>query len=160
MTIKATAALSILAIWAAMIPAIVVHPHAWWSLIFAFLATCAIGVSAWRRLGLSRLIAIAGTWAGTAVAIAADSANAWVAIFAFLTTAVVVYSIMRRDAVASGLGIAAAWLVVGGVLFANDDPGGAWINVFAFLTAAAIANNRLSNRGLGSILWWCLAGAA
>jgi len=159
MTIKATAVLSIVAIWAAIIPAVVIHHSAWWAFIFAGLATGAVGLSASRRLGLSRLLAIAGTWAGTAMAIAQTPSNTWVSVFAFLSTGAVVYSIMRRDALGAGLGIAVTWLVVGTVLVVNKEPDAAWISVFAFLTACSVANNhRRHARGLSAIVWWCVAG--
>lgn len=157
-TIKATSALSILAIWAAMVPAIVIEPGAWWSLMFAALATAAIGIGSWRKLGLSRLIAIAGTWAGAAIAIANAPGSAWVSVFAFLTTAVVVYSIMKRDAYLGGLGIAIAWLVTGAVI--ADTGEGVWISVFAFLTAAAVANSfGRKTRGIAAAVAWLAAGA-
>jgi len=157
MTIKATSALSILVIWATMIAAIVAQPGQWWTLIFAFLATGAVGVSAWRRLGMSRLIAMSGTWGGTALAVGYSEAG-MTAIFAFLTTGAVVYSVMRRDALLIGAGVAAAWLVTGMVVAVNGE-GGAWISVFAFLTAAALSNTRGNGaRGLSAILWWGIAG--
>lgn len=160
MTVKATAVLSILAIWAAIIPAVVIHHSSWWAFIFAFLATGAVGVSFSRRLGLSRLLAIAGTWAGTAMAIGQSPDNTWVSVFAFLSTAVIVYSIMRRDALGAGLGIAVTWLVVGTVLLVDKNPDAAWISVFAFLTTGAVANNHGRHaRGLAAMVWWCVAGA-
>ncbi|MCC7365434.1 MAG: hypothetical protein IT303_13795 [Dehalococcoidia bacterium] len=159
MSIKATSALSILAIWAAMIPAVIVEPDAWWSLIFAGLATASIGVSAWRRLGISRVIAVAGTWSGTALAVANEPGATWIAIFAFLSTGAIVYSVLRRDAWLSGLGIAAPWLATGIAITANEGDG-AWICVFAFLTTGAVANaGRSAYRGLAAILWWGIAGA-
>ncbi len=106
MTIKATSMLSILAIWVASIAAVVANGDSWWLLIFAVLATGAVGASAWRRLGISRLTGIAGTWAATGVAAASDADATWVSIFAFLTTGAVVYSTMKRDAWMQGLGIA------------------------------------------------------
>jgi hypothetical protein len=157
-TIKATSALSIVAIWAAMIAAVVAKPDLWWTLIFAFLATGAVGISAWRRLGMSRLVAIAGIWGGTAIAVGVEGSG-FPSIFAFLSTGAVVYSIMRRDALLIGLGMAAAWLVAGGVVAINGDEG-AWITVFSFLTVGALANTRGNNlRGLSAILWWGIAGA-
>lgn len=158
MTIKASSALSILAIWVTMIIAVIAEPDAWWGLIFALLATLAVGASAWRRLGTSRLVAIAGTWLGTAIAIGWSSDAAWASIFAFLATSAVVYSVMRRDALAIGGGIAVTWLMAGAVIAANDGEG-VWISVFAFLTAAAVANSRGSGaRGLAAMLWWGIAG--
>lgn len=158
MSIKASSALSILAIWATMIPAIIAQPDAWWSLVFAVLATGAVGVSAWRRLGISRLIAISGAWLGTAVAIAANEGTAWIAVFAFLTTAAVVYSRIRRDAWLGGLGIAVAWVLIGAATVAHDGDG-AWVSVFAFLTAGAVANSGGGMvRGASAVLWWSLAG--
>jgi hypothetical protein len=159
MTIKASSLLSIVAIWAAMIPAVVIEPKSWWSLIFAFLATGAVGTGAGRRLGLSRLIAITGIWLGTALAVGTRQDYAWVSIMAFLSTGAVVYSVMRRDALGVGAGIAFTWLMVGTVLLVNDDSAGSWISVFAFLTAGAVANTRsLHRRGLAAIVWWALAG--
>jgi hypothetical protein len=153
-TIKATSALSILAIWVSTVIAVLVEHGSWWIIIFAFLATGAVGVSAWRRLGVSRLLAIVGTWAGLALAAGADSGAAWASIFAFLTTGAVVYSTMRRDAIVVGLGIAAAWLAVGIAVAARGD-GPAWMCIFAFLTAGAIANSGGSlARGGSAILWW------
>lgn len=156
MTIKATSALSILAIWVTMVPAVMAEPGAWWSLIFAVMATGAIGVSAWRRLGLSRVIAISGTWLGTAFAV--QEGEAWVSIFAFLATAAVVYSVMRRDALLLGLGIAVTWLMTGIVVAAHEGDG-SWICVFAFLTSGAVANSlsRMS-RGVAAAGWWGAAG--
>lgn len=160
MTVKASSLIAILVIWAVMIPAVVNEPDAWWSLIFAALATASIGVSAWRRLGISRLIAIAGTWGAIAIAIAGHEGTAWMSIFGFLTTGAVVYSSMRREAWVAGLGVAAAWLAVGIASIANDGEG-TWICVFAFLTAGAIANSRGRGtvRGASAILWWSIAGA-
>jgi hypothetical protein len=158
-SIKATSLLSILAIWVTMIPAVIAQPDAWWSLIFAALATGAIGASAWRRLGLSRVIAISGTWLGTAIAAGNNEGAAWVAVMAFLATAAVVYSTLRRDAVVAGIGIAVPWIFVGAVAAANDGDG-AWIAVFAFLGAATVANagGKSIVRGASAILWWGLAG--
>lgn len=158
MTIKATSLLSILVIWACMIPAVAIEPGAWWALIFAFLATGSIGIGAWRRLGLSRLIGVAGIWAGTAAAVASDPGNAWTSIFAFLSTGAVVYSIMRRDALVTGLGIGATWAMVGAVLAAHGSDG-SWIVVFAFLTTGSLANSRSrAAKGLATMLWWGIAG--
>jgi len=158
-SIKATALLSILAIWVTMIPAVIAEPGAWWSLIFAALGTLAIGPSAFRRLGLSRLIAIFGTWLGTAFAVGSDERAAWASIMAFLATGAIVYSAMRRDAWVAGLGIAVAWVMTGAVVAANEGEG-AWISVFAFLTAGAVANGQGSGavRGLATMLWWGIAG--
>lgn len=157
MTIKATSALSILVIWVAMIAAVVAQPDQWWTLFFAFLATGAVGVSAWRRLGLARLLAISGTWTGTALAVGFSGAG-WVAIFAFVSTGAIVYSVMRRDGLLIGAGIAAAWLFSGIVIANNAD--GAWICIFAFLTTGALANTRSNDaRGLSGILWWGIACA-
>lgn len=157
MTLKATSLLSILAIWVASIAAVAVEHGSWWIFIFAFLATAAVGVSAWRRLGVSRLLAIAGTWAGAGIAAGATSDAAWISIFAFLTTSVVVYSTMKRDAWLLGLGISTAWLATGAVVAAHGE--GAWMGVFAFLTAGAVANSRNEvNRGVAAMLWWGAAG--
>jgi hypothetical protein len=157
-TIKATALLSIAAIWASVITAVVLEHGGWWALIFAALATGAVGASAWRRLGLSRLAAIAGAWGGTSAAIATNSDTTWMSVFAFLATGAVVYGFMRRDALLIGLAIAAAWGITGVV--AARDHEGAWICVFAFLTAGALANSRRNaSRALVSIAAWGGAGA-
>ncbi|MEO9255715.1 MAG: hypothetical protein ABI305_09255 [Tepidiformaceae bacterium] len=157
MTIKATSALSILAIWVTMIAAVIAQPDQWWSLFFAFFATAAVGVSAWRRIGLARLLAISGTWFGTALAVGFSGAG-WVAVFAFVSTGAIVYSVMRRDGLLIGAGIAAVWLFSGIVIANNAD--GAWICVFAFLTTAALANTRGNDsRGVSAILWWGIACA-
>lgn len=160
MTIKATSLLSLLAIWAAMVPAVVFGDAPWWTLIFAFLATGAVGIGAWRRLGISRLLGIAGIWGGAAWASGAEADNAWITIFAFLSTGAVVYSIMRRDAIGGGAGVAFTWLMCSLVMVANDSGGdGSWIFVFAFLTAASLANSRSQHvKGLTAVLWWGIAG--
>jgi hypothetical protein len=158
MTIKASALLSIIAIWAAMIPAVAVEHASWWALIFAALATGAVGTGAFRSLGMSRLLAIAGAWAGSALAAGSTPDGAWTAIFAFLTTGAVVYSVMRKDAVLNGLGIAVAWLVVGLAVMTSHAHEGAWTCVFAFLTAGAVANHRTQRRGVAAAGWWAIAG--
>ncbi len=158
MTIKASSLLSIIAIWAAMIPAVVLQPGAWWALIFAGLATFAVGTGAFRRLGLSRLIAITGVWAGAALAIGSDAGAAWISVMAMLATGATVHSFMRRDAYFGGLGIGAAWIATGLTVMLNDNHDGAWIAVFAFLTAGAVANSRGNPRGIAAIAWWSLAG--
>ena len=158
LSIKATSALSIAAIWATMIPAIFVQPGGWPALIFAFLGTVAIGVSAWRRLGISRLIAISGVWLATALAVGGSSDNWWMGSFAFLSTGAIVYSIMKRDAYLGGIAIATAWLVTG-VIAMSQDGGTAWMSIFAFLTAAAVANAfGKSNRALIAAVAWAIAG--
>lgn len=159
MTIKASSLFSIIAIWATMIPAVILEPDGWWSLFFAAFATLVVGVNAWRRLGWSRLLSIVGIWLGTAAAISESSGAAWTSIFAFLATFAVVLSIMRREAVGIGVGIAFAWLVTGAVVVANDGAG-AWIAIFAYLTTFALANNRgFHAKGFAAMLWWGLAGA-
>ncbi len=158
LSIKATSALSIAVIWATMTPAIFVEPGGWPALVFAFLGTVAIGVSAWRRLGISRLIAISGVWLATALAVAGSSDNWWMASFAFLSTAAIVYSIMKRDAYLGGAGIALAWLVTG-VIAMSQDGDTAWMSIFAFLTAAAVANAfGTSRRALIATVAWAIAG--
>ncbi len=158
MTIKATSVLSIAVIWIAMVTAVIAKPDTWWTLIFAFLATGAVGISAWRRLGFSRVIAITGIWVGAALA-AGIEGSGFPSIFAFLSTGAVVYSIMRRDALLLGMGMAAAWVAAGAVVAINGDEG-AWITIFSFLTVGALANNRGNDlRGLSAILWWGLAAA-
>ena len=157
MTIKATSVISILAIWVASVAA--VEPDSWWVIIFALLATGAVGASAWRRLGLSRLIGVVGTWAGMALAAGSSGDAAWTSIFAFLTTGAVVYSTMRRDAWLLGVGIATAWLATGlAVLVHGSDA--SWMCVFAFLTAGAVANSHNDIvRGFAATGWWVIAGA-
>lgn len=157
MTVKATSLLSILAIWVASIAAVAANGSSWWLLIFAVLATGAVGASAWRRLGISRLIAIAGTWAATGVAAGSDSGATWVSIFAFLATGAVVYSTMRRDAWLQGVGIATAWAAV--ALSVAEHSNGAWMCIFAFLTAGAVSNSHgQMGRGLAAIIWWGATG--
>lgn len=158
MTIKVSSLLSIVAIWGSMIPAVIVESDAWWSLIFAFLATGAVGVGAFRRLGLSRLVAIIGIWVSTAIAVGSDADATWVSIFAFLSTGAVVYSVLRREAIVTGLGIAAAWSVVAAVVAAHGADG-AWIAIFSFLTAGSLSNSRSRyGKGLAAMLWWGIAG--
>jgi hypothetical protein len=158
-TIKATSALTLVAIWAAMIPAVVVNPDAWWTLIFAGLATGAVGVGMWRRLGLSRLVAVTAVWVSTALVVAEHTDAGWIAVFAFLATGAIVYSMMARTALLLGLGIAVARGVMAAtVLVADGD--GAYISIFAFLTAATVANSwHGENRGIAAIVWWGIAGA-
>jgi hypothetical protein len=158
LSIKATSALSIVVIWATMIPAIIVEPGGWPALVFAFLATVAVGVSAWRRLGISRLIAISGAWLATALAVGGSSDNWWMGAFAFFSTGAIVYSIMKRDAYLGGIAIAVAWLVTG--IIAMDEGGGtAWMSIFAFLTSAVVANAfGKSNRALIAAVAWAIAG--
>ena len=159
MTIKASSLLSIVAIWAMMGAAVAKEPDQWPALIFAFFATCAIGASAWRRLGISRMVAIAGIWAGTALGAAYADAGLFLSIFAFLSTGAVVYSSMHRDALLNGIGAAAPWVVTGIVVAVNGD-GGAWIAIFAFLTSSALAHTyRGEARGIAAVFWWGLAGA-
>lgn len=155
-TIKATALLSIAAIWAATVAAVVAEPGAWWMAFFAFLATAATGASAGRRLGVSRLIAIAGTWGATALVAGTGSGGAWVSIMAFLATASVVYSPLRRDAFLAGAGIAAAWLIDAAAITVQDE--GSWTTVFAALTAGSVAGSRRGSRGAAALAWWGVAG--
>ena len=156
MTLKATSMLSILAIWVASIAAVVAEPKSWWLFVFTFLGTGAVGVSAWRRLGVSRLIAIAGTWAGMALAAGSSDDATWTSILAFLTTGAVVFGTMKRDAWVLGVGIAAAWLGTG-LSVAASGPGAAWMCVFAFLTAGAVANSHHeSSRGVSALVGWTL----
>lgn len=155
MTIKATSMLSILAIWVGTIVGVAISPGAWPSIIFAALATGAVGVSAWRRIGISRLAAMAGTWGAVGWAMAAHEGNWWISIFAFLTTGAVVYSTMRRDALLAGAGVAVAWLACAAA--SHPHEGAAWMAIFAFLTAGAISNTGGNVRGLSAILWWTIA---
>lgn len=157
MTIKATSLLSLLVIWATMIAAVAFGDAPWWTLIFAFLASAAVGVGMWRRLGISRLIAITGTWVGAAWAISVEPDTGWITVFAFLTTGAIVYSLMRRDAIGLGAGIAFVWVMVALVIDANKGDG-AWISVFAFLTAGSLSNSRSRHmKGMTAILWWGIA---
>ncbi len=159
MTIKASSVLSIAAIWAAMVPAIVDEPEAWWSLIFAGLATLSIGLGAWRRLGMSRLVAVAGIWVATAVGIAAEPDAAWMSVFAFLATAATTFSALRREAVLLGLAIAVAWGASGTAVATNGEEA-AWTSIFAFLTAATLSNSRGNAlRALWATAAWASAGA-
>ena len=157
MTIKATSVLAILAIWGAMVPAVLRNHDAWWALIFAFLATGAVGVSAGRRLGLSRVLAVAGIWGGTAAALASHESAAWMAVFAFLATGVVVYSRLKRDALIHGLVTGGIWALVGAA--AARDADATWICVFAFLTTGSIVNTREVMRPLVAAAAWGAAGA-
>ena len=157
MTIKATSLLALIAIWAGTIVAIAISPDAWWIIFFAALATGAVGVSLWRRLGMPRVIAVAAVWASIAVMVGFHSDAAWASIFGFVATGAIVYSGMRRDAYAGALGIAAAWGVTAAAS-AHDD-GATWICIFAFLTTGAVANSFGITRGLSAILWWAIAGA-
>ena len=151
MTVKATSVLSILAIWVASIAAVVIEPDSWWILIFSSLATGAVGVSAWRRLGISRLLAIAGTWGGTAIAASSTSDAAWTAIFAFLATGAVANS--RNE---TGRGVAALiwWGVAGAIVLIAGD-GWAWLGVIAFiLTSISLGFGDFSfPRGVEWDLW-------
>lgn len=157
MTIKASSLLSVIAIWAAMIPAVIAQPDAWWSLVFAGMATMAVGIGFWRRLGLSRVIAIAGIWAGTALIVGNGEAT-WPSVFAFLATSAVVYSMMKRDAYILGLGIAAVWLATALIVVNQHDA--ARIAVFAFLTAATTASSRSRwSKGAAAMVWWGIATA-
>lgn len=156
MTIKASALLAIAVIWATMVPAVMAEDGQYWTIVFAVLATMAIGSSFWRSFGLSRLLAVAGTWAGAALATA--DGEGWVTIFAFLSTGAAVHSIMRASAVLNGIGIAVPWLVVAAVT-ADSDGSASWICVFAFLTAVTVANHRSERRGVAAVLWWGAAGA-
>ncbi len=158
MTVKATSLLALISIWAFTILGVIAEPDGWWALIFAFLASGAIGPHLWRSLGLSKLIAIAATWAATGLAIAGDADAAWVSIFAFLTTGAISFGGMRRDAIGLGVGIGAAWAVAGVVTATDADAG--WTSIFAFLTAGALANSHGEwARGGSAVLWWGLAGA-
>ena len=128
---------------------------AWWSLIFAGMATGAVGIGFWRRIGLSRLIAVAGVWGGTALIVGNGEAT-WPSVFAFLATAVIIYSLMRRDAYTLGIGIAVVWLA--SALIIVDQHDAAWISIFAFLTAMTTAGSRSRwAKGLAAIVWWGLA---
>ena len=159
MSIKATSALSLVAIWAAMIPAVVANTDAWWTLIFAGLATGAVGIGMWRRLGLSRLVAITAIWVATALVVAEHESAAWISVFSFLATGAVVYSMMARTALLLGVGIAASWAITAAAILVADGEG-AYIAIFAFLTAATVANSwRGESRGVAAIVWWGIAGA-
>lgn len=158
LSIKATSALCLIAIWATMIPAIVAEPGGWPALVFAFMATIAVGLSAWRRLGLSRVIAISAIWGGTALAVAGSSDNWWMGFFAFSATGATVYSFMKGHDLLAGLGVAVAWLVAGYIGF--DESGGTqWMAIPAFLTTLAVANSLgRSNRAVIAAVAWAVAG--
>ncbi len=159
MTIKATSVLAILVIWAAIIPAVALQGEVWWSLIFAALATGAVGINAWRRLGLSRVAAIGGAWGGTAGALAYSGDATWISVFAFLSTGAIVTSPMRREAIINGLGIAATWGLSGWVI-AQHPNDAAWIAVFAFLTSAVVASSHgRAARGIQCAIAWGAATA-
>lgn len=157
MTIKASALLAVVVIWAAIIPAVAAEHDAWWALIFAFLATGAVASSFWRRLGMSRVAGIAGAWAGVAIAIVESPDATWASILAFVSTLTILYSALRREAILHGAAIAAAWLVFGGIVTVSEGDA-TWTCVFAFLTTATIANSRGNARPLSAILWWGIAG--
>ncbi|HKS91844.1 MAG TPA: hypothetical protein VJQ83_07940 [Tepidiformaceae bacterium] len=159
MTIKATSLLALIAIWTGTIVAVVISPGASWLIIFSVLASGAVGVSLWRRLGIPRVIAVAAVWASIAVMVGFHTDAAWASIFAFVSTGAIVYSGMRRDAYVAALGIAAAWGITAAVGAAHDDAGATWICIFAFLTTGAVANSFGVTRGLSAILWWGIAGA-
>lgn len=156
MTIKASALLAALVIWATIVPAVVVQPDAWWALVFAVLATGAVASSFWRRLGIARVLGIGGAWAGAAIAIIETPDATWSAIFAFLSTVTILYSAMRREAILHGLAIATAWLAFGAIVVAHEGEA-VWPCVMAFLTTGAIANSRGNARALAGILWWAIA---
>ncbi|MCC6386685.1 MAG: hypothetical protein IT302_04810 [Dehalococcoidia bacterium] len=157
MTIKASALLAVIVIWAAIVPAVALQNDAWWALLFAFFATGAVASSFWRRLGMARVIGIAGAWAGAAIAIVESADVTWVSVLAFVATLTILYSAMRRDAILHGAAIAAVWLILGGIITVSEG-GGAWTTVFAFLTTATLANSRGNARPLSAILWWGIAG--
>ncbi len=157
LTLKATALLAIAAIWGASVSAVALHADAWWTLVFAVLATGAVGFR--RSVGLARVLAIAGIWGSAAAITAGNADHAWVTVFAFLATGAVVYSAMERDAFLSGLGIAVSWAAAAVAVVATD--GGAWITVFSFLTTGAVANiGRGGGGGVLAILAWVVAAAA
>lgn len=76
MTLKATALLAIAAIWGAAVSAIALHPDVWWTLVFAALATGAVGFG--RSIGLARVLGIAGAWGGAGAIVASDPHHAWI----------------------------------------------------------------------------------
>lgn len=156
MTVKASSVLCLVAIWAAVITGIAFEAAAWWSVFFAFMATAAVGASAMRRLGLSRVVAVAGTWGGAAAAFGADSSATWMSIFAFLTTGAVVYSRMKPAAMLQGAAVATAWLAAG--LAANQDATAAWTGIFAALSARPLAGGGRVRAAAG-IVAWAAAGA-
>ncbi len=157
LTLKATALLAIMAIWGASVAAVALHGDVWWTLVFAVLATGAVGFR--RSVGLARVLAIAGVWGSAAAITASNPDHAWVTVFAFLSTGAVVYSAMERDAFLSGLGVAVSWIAAAAAVVATD--GGAWITVFSFLTTGAIANiGRGGGAGALAIVAWVVAAAA
>jgi hypothetical protein len=158
-SIKATSALSLVAIWAAMIPAVVANNDVWWTLIFAGLASGAVGIGMWRRLGISRLIAIVAVWASTGLVVAQHDGSAWMSVMALLATGAIVYSAMARTALMLGVGIGTAWAVTAATILVSDGDG-TGIAVFAFLTAATVANTWTGeSRGIAAVIWWGIAGA-
>ncbi|MGE3073598.1 MAG: hypothetical protein AB7N24_05855 [Dehalococcoidia bacterium] len=160
LTLKASATLATIAVWVAAGTAVAVRSGAWPILIFASLTTMLIGANAWRRLGLSRLVAITGIWAGTAVIAAVDDAAAWPALFALFTTAAVVFGSMRKNAWLLGLAIAAPWLAAAAAVGAQGG-GVAWMVVIAFCCTIALANTRKQLlRGVPALAWWNLTGVA
>ncbi len=113
-----------------------------------------IGANSWRRLGVSRLLAISGIWAGTAVIAASNDGPAWPAIFALFTTAAVVFGTLNRNAWVLGLGIAAPWLATGAAVAAHGHEV-AWMVVIAFVTTLTLAHTRHPMlRGFMSVGWW------
>ncbi|MGD9933952.1 MAG: hypothetical protein AB7T37_09555 [Dehalococcoidia bacterium] len=151
MTVKASPLLCLIAIWAAVVMGIAFEPGAWWATFFALLASVAVGLSAMRRLGLSRIVAVAGAWAGAAVAFGADGGATWMSIFAFLTTTGVVYSRMKPGALLEGAAVAVAWLAAG--VTANQDADAAWTGIFAALSAKWIAGGGRLRSMLGAAAW-------
>lgn len=159
-TLKASAVLATIAVWAASITAVVIRQGSWPILIFALLTTVMIGANAWRRLGLSRLLAIIGIWAGTAIIAAVDDGRSWPALFALFTTATVVFGGLGRNAWLQGLAIAAPWLATSAAV---GTQGGdvAWMVVVAFFSTIAIANTRRKLlRSVLALVWWNLTGLA
>jgi hypothetical protein len=158
-TVKATSLLALLSIWTGTVIAIAISPDAWWIVFFSFLASGAVGISLWRRLGIPRVIAVAAVWASIAVMVGFHADAAWAAIFAFVSTGAIVYSGMRRDAYFSALGIATAWGITAAIGAAHDDAGATWVCIFAFLTTGAVANTFGIARGISAVIWWGIAGA-
>ncbi|MGE0599177.1 MAG: hypothetical protein AB7J35_07975 [Dehalococcoidia bacterium] len=159
-TLKASATLATIAVWVAAGTAVAVRSGAWPILIFASLATILISANSWRRLGLSRLIAITGIWAGTAIIAAVDDGRSWPALFAMFTTAVVVFGSMRMSAWLLGLAIAAPWLATAAAVGAQGGEV-AWMVVVAFCSTLALANTRKQFlRGVPALAWWNITGLA
>jgi len=156
-TIKVSSLLAVIAIWAAMITAVINEPDAAWSLVFAALATAAIGIGFWRRLGLSRLVAITGIWAGTVLVVGSGEA-AWPSVLAFFATAVIAHAPGGRAIFLLDLAAAFVWLIAAFVVVDQHD--GSYVLVFAALTVWSLVGGHPERAsGAVTILWWALAAS-